>query len=157
MSLSVLSSPPRLFSSHLSTSLPCCIPLCHSAPILILNRFLAFLHLSLSPFLPPCTFSPHPLVRGVSEYNGVNHSHSEAVSLSIHGTAEAWNTIPLICIPLHSQRTHTKVHGTQTQSTDGNYAQNFDVNRHHNVTTKSAIDLTWTQELGFLSGLYKIN
>ena len=88
---SLLSSMSVLLSSlpplSLHFLLLCCTLLCHPAP----------LHLPRSPQSPSPpslhSLSPHPLVRGVSEYNRVNHSHSEAVSLSIHSTAEAWNTL----------------------------------------------------------------
>lgn len=68
-----------------------------------------------SPSLPLCTLSPHPLVRGESEYNRVNHSYSEAVALSIHSTVRAWNTLPSSTY-LHTANTRrARRHTTPTQ------------------------------------------
>lgn len=61
--------------------------------------------------LPLCSLFSHPLVRGESEYNRVNHSHSEAVSLSIHSTAETWNT--LLSSTYHHKANTYAGHGTQ--------------------------------------------
>ena len=72
--------------------------------LLLSSVALCFVTLHLFPhftgFLPTsasiCFYplSPHSYsVRGVGEYNRVNHSHSGAVSLSIYRAEEGWNTL----------------------------------------------------------------
>lgn len=96
-----LTSLIRPLLNHLSVCLTVCSLFSsssvapHSSPP-VLHQ--AYLHLSShsagSRSLPLFLHSLRPaLVRGVGEYNRVNHSHSEAVSLSIHRTAEAWNML----------------------------------------------------------------
>lgn len=119
----------------------------------------AYLHLSShsagSRSLPLFLHSLRPaLVRGVGEYNRVNHSHSEAVSLSIHRTAEAWNMLSsstyhhaASILTRHTTQSTTQLHTILLKSiTISVWQQKKKIGKWLDVNSRGCIHLSSTEQ-----------